>query len=228
LFGQGPVPGSTERPGLHYERLARTGFNIVAGVDEAGRGPLAGPVVAAAVILPPDPDPEWFDELRDSKQLSSSRRRRIYDQLLASRAALATAEVSVRVIERSNIALASRLAMVRALRKLPVRPDLVLVDGREGLRLTVAQWPLVKGDALSASIAAASIAAKVVRDEIMDVLHQRHPAYGFDRNRGYGTPEHLAALERLGPCDAHRRTFGPVRAMIERRAEQKDLFDRER
>jgi ribonuclease HII len=215
------------RPDFRYEHLARAGFQVVAGVDEAGRGPLAGPVVAAAVILPPESESDWLGVLDDSKQLSPGLRRDLYRKLIDSAAMVAWAEVSVREIERHNIAVASRLAMVQALDKLPVRPDLILVDGTDGLRYPIAHWPVIKGDSLSASIAAASIAAKEIRDGIMDRLHRRHPVYGFDHNRGYGTPDHLAALEKYGPCPAHRRTFAPVKAVIGRRSRQRGLFNHE-
>jgi ribonuclease HII len=215
------------RPDFRYERQARAGFQVVAGVDEAGRGPLAGPVVAAAVILPAETESDWLGVLDDSKQLTPALRRELFQRLTDSSAILAWAEVSVRLIERHNIAAASRLAMVRALDRLPIRPDLILVDGTDGLRYPIAHWPVVKGDSLSASIAAASIAAKEIRDGIMDRLHRQHPAYGFDHNRGYGTPEHLIALERYGPCPAHRRTFAPVKAIIERGTRQRGLFNHE-
>jgi ribonuclease HII len=196
-----------------YERAAwRTGLAHVAGVDEAGRGPLAGPVVAAAVILDPG---RRIRGLQDSKLLTAARRGALFDEILAWARAVGTAFVDPQTIDRVNILEATRLAMRQALADLSPRPDLVLIDA---LRLAGLPWPqraLVRGDRRSASIAAASIVAKVTRDRLMLEADLRFPEYGFGRNKGYPTPEHLAALRRHGPCPLHRRTFHGVWAQGE-------------
>jgi len=191
------------------ERALRArGFLLVAGVDEAGRGPLAGPVVAAAVILP-----EGFalDGLTDSKKVSAPKREKIYAILTATAEIFwAVAEAGVEEIDRLNILRATHLAMARAVERLPRRPDHALVDGLPVRGLPVAHTALVGGDGLSLSIAAASVIAKVTRDRIMTLLHEEYPRYGFARHKGYGVKEHLEALRNHGPCPAHRRTFQPV------------------
>jgi ribonuclease HII len=198
-----------DRPTLHYEREWRSrGHALVAGVDEAGRGPLAGPVCAAAVLLP-----EKFRHktLHDSKQLSAEQRHGIYDELIRARGVVwSVVLVDVEEIDRINILRATHLAMDRAVRQLSPAPDCVLLDGRP---VPDFSWPcqaLVKGDSLSLSIAAASVIAKVTRDRYMIAAAQQHPQYGFERHKGYGTRDHLEALRRHGPCALHRRTFEPV------------------
>jgi ribonuclease HII len=191
------------------ERALRArGFLLVAGVDEAGRGPLAGPVVAAAVILPDD---FALDGLTDSKKVSAPKREKIY-AILTARAEIlwAVAEASVEEIDRLNILRATHLAMARAIEALPRRPDHALVDGLPVRGLAVDHTALVKGDSLSLSIAAASIVAKVTRDRLMVELDAQYPQYGFARHKGYGVSEHIEALRNHGPCPAHRRTFQPV------------------
>ena len=199
---------------LAWRRLARAEARLagdgvtVAGVDEAGRGPLAGPVVAAAVIL--EPGGRW-DGLDDSKQLSAETREALYARVLAEARAFAWSVIGARSIDRLNIRRASLEAMRRAVARLRVTPALVPVDGHDGVPgLSLPQQAVVGGDARMLSIAAASVLAKVVRDRIMDRLDRVWPAYGFARHKGYGTPEHLAALERLGPCALHRYSFRPV------------------
>lgn len=199
-------------PDLSFEvaALAR-GHARVAGVDEAGRGPLCGPVVAAAVRLDPARIPEG---LNDSKALSASRREALFAALCAV-ADLAWAEASVAEIDEHNILRASHLAMERALAGLPGGADYALIDGNmipRGLALPAEAF--VKGDARSLSIAAASIVAKVVRDRIMVDLAQQHPGYGWERNAGYPTRDHLAALRDLGPTPHHRRSFRPVHNIL--------------
>lgn len=191
------------------ERALRArGFLLVAGVDEAGRGPLAGPVVAAAVILPED---FALDGLTDSKKVSAPKREKIYAILTATAEILwAVAEASVEEIDRLNILRATHLAMARAIEALPRRPDHALVDGLPVRSLPVDHTALVEGDSLSLSIAAASIVAKVTRDRLMIELDAQYPQYGFARHKGYGVREHLEALRKHGPCPAHRRTFAPV------------------
>ena len=186
----------------------------VAGLDEAGRGPLAGPVTAAAVVFLGPPPTALARLLDDSKKLTASRRDAAFVALQeAARAGLlehGIAAASVAEIGRLNILRASQLAMVRALARLPALPDLALVDGNQPPRLPCAVRCVVGGDAASFSIAAASILAKVVRDRAMARLDRRWPGYGFAAHQGYPTAAHRAALARLGPCPHHRRGFGPV------------------
>lgn len=201
------------RPSFRFERAAlRHGAKIVAGVDEAGRGPLAGPVVAAAVILP---DRYRLSGLNDSKQLSARQRDEFFLTLTTDPSVrFGVGIVDTEWIDRINILQATHRAMAEALRRLPVQPDHVLVDGLPVKSLTIAQTAIVKGDARSFSIAAASVIAKVTRDRLMLELHAQYPVYGFDQHKGYPTPEHLAALRAHGPCPVHRRTFGPVRERL--------------
>jgi ribonuclease HII len=187
------------------------GLRVVAGVDEAGRGPLAGPVVAAAVVLDPKRIPEG---LADSKALTAARREELFAAIVAT-SAVAFVAASTERIERLNIRGATLWAMSRAVAGLGVRAELALVDGRDAPPgLACAAEPVIGGDASVLSIAAASIVAKVARDRIMSRLGTRFPGYGFERHMGYGTPEHLAALAVLGPCVCHRRFFAPVAARL--------------
>ena len=184
---------------------------LVAGVDEAGRGPLAGPVVAAAVILD---DLQPIKGLADSKVLTALRRERLFDEIRAKALCCCIAEASVEEIDRLNILHATMLAMRRAVEGLRLLPAKVLVDGN---RLPVLKMPgeaIVKGDAKVPAISAASILAKVHRDRLCDTLHADHPQYGFATHKGYPTAEHLAALQRHGACAAHRRSYAPVRAVL--------------
>lgn len=189
------------------ERARRRAGQIVAGVDEVGRGCLAGPVVAAAVILP---DGAVIEGLNDSKQLTPAARERLNDEIRSQAIAVAVAAASVAEINRFNILGASRLAMRRALLALIDPPDFALVDGRDRLPLDLEHAAVIRGDASCACIAAASIVAKVARDRLMQDLDLDFPGYGFARHKGYGTAEHLAALLRLGPCQVHRQAFLPV------------------
>ncbi|MGB7405758.1 MAG: ribonuclease HII [Pacificimonas sp.] len=186
----------------------------VCGVDEAGRGPLAGPVVAAAVILDPDAIP---DGLSDSKMLSASRRDILFGKIEAS-AEVGVGVVGVAHIERLNILWATMLAMERAVDALAIHPAMTLIDGNRAPRWKRPCRTIVKGDAKCHSIAAASIVAKVTRDRMMAELDARHPGYGWSRNQGYGTAEHLAALVKLGPTAHHRAGFAPVRAALAKSA----------
>ncbi len=192
------------------------GFLRVAGVDEAGRGPLAGPVVAAAVVVPI----EWIESglpaelagLYDSKQLAEVQRERFFDFLTTNAAVchgIGVAEAPD--IDRCNILQATHRAMNAALAKLTPPPDHVLVDGRAVKSLAFPQTAVVKGDARSYSIAAASVLAKVTRDRLMNGYHAQWPHYGFDEHKGYGTPQHLAAISKHGPCPIHRMTFAPLK-----------------
>jgi len=184
---------------------------LICGVDEAGRGPLAGAVVAACVVLNPR---KPIEGLADSKQLTAGQRETLAVQIRANALAWAVASASVEEIDHINILQASLLAMRRALEALDVEPAQVLVDG---LYCPPSRWPskaVVQGDATVPAISAASILAKVARDADMCDLHVQRPEYGFDRHKGYHTPEHLAALQRHGPCAFHRRTFSPIREML--------------
>ncbi len=205
---------------LRFERQAwSAGCARVAGVDEAGRGPLAGPVVAAAVIFDPAflvaQERGELAGLTDSKKLSPAKRDHFF-ALLANRAELSigVGRAEVEEIDRLNILRATHLAMARALRALPGLPDHALVDGLPVPGLPCPSTAVVGGDGLSLSIAAASVVAKVTRDRLMQELDGLHPGYGLARHKGYGTPEHLEALRRLGPSPCHRRSFAPVSQLV--------------
>ncbi|WP_175734912.1 ribonuclease HII [Burkholderia ambifaria] len=185
---------------------------IVCGVDEAGRGPLAGPVVAAAVILDPA---RPIDGLDDSKALSAKKRDALYDLIVARASAFCVASASVDEIDTLNILHATMLAMKRAVEGLSVLPTLAQIDGNRCPMLTVRAEAIVSGDALVPSISAASILAKVTRDRMLVDLHDRFPVYGFNMHVGYSTPQHLAALREHGPCEVHRRSFAPVREALD-------------
>lgn len=195
-----------EQLGLHFEAPG-----LLAGVDEAGRGPLAGPVVAAAVILD---ELNPIKGLADSKQLTPLRRETLYDEIRARALCCSVAEASVEEIDRLNILQATMLAMRRAVEGLRLKPGKVLVDGNRIPVLKVAAEAVIGGDATVAAISAASILAKVHRDRLCLTLHALHPQYGFDGHKGYPTPEHLAALRAHGACPQHRRSFAPVREVL--------------
>lgn len=202
---------------FHYEQaLARNGVTLIAGVDEAGRGPLAGPVLAAAVILPPEwyeaGPPEELRDLNDSKQLNEAKREVFYT-LITSLPGIryGIAQLDAPVIDELNILRATHRAMQQALDQLKPAPAHILVDGLKVKTLTYPQTSIVKGDSLSYSIAAASILAKVTRDRLMLKYHAQYPEYGFAEHKGYGTAQHLAAIERHGPCSIHRRSFAPIK-----------------
>jgi ribonuclease HII len=199
------------RPSFRRERRAlNNGIWPVAGCDEAGRGPLAGPVVAAAVVLDPERIPRG---LNDSKKLDAAEREKLYEKICAS-AQVAVAFGSIARIDRDNILRASLWALARAVKALPVAPRLVYVDGNNRIDVGCDCTAVVSGDALVSSIAAASIVAKVTRDRLMGRLGLAHPGYGFERHMGYSVPEHFAALARLGPTVHHRRSFAPVAAKL--------------
>jgi ribonuclease HII len=181
---------------------------LLAGVDEAGRGPLAGPVVAAAVILNPA---RRIEGLNDSKKLSERARERLFDEVCAHALCCSIALASVEEIDELNILQATLLAMKRAVQGLRLRPAQVWVDGNRVPRIDLPVQAIVGGDAKVAAISAASILAKVHRDRLCMQLHDAHPGYGFDVHKGYPTPAHLEALRQRGPCTAHRRSFAPVR-----------------
>ncbi len=204
-----PLKEPALRPTFRRERRAlNSGVFPVAGCDEAGRGPLAGPVVAAAVVLDPARIPRG---LNDSKKLDADEREALYEKICAT-AQVAVAFGSIERIDRDNILRASLWALARAVKALPVRPKLVFVDGNMKIDCGCDCEAVVSGDALVNSIAAASIVAKVTRDRLMKRLGFHHPGYGFERHMGYSVPEHFDALMRLGPTIHHRRSFAPVAA----------------
>jgi ribonuclease HII len=204
-----PLPEPDPGPSFIRERRAmRRGIAPVAGCDEAGRGPLAGPVVAAAVILDPKRIPKGLD---DSKKLTAERRAELYEKICRS-AEVAVALAPPARIDVHNIRQASLWALARAVRALPVAPKLVFVDGCDRIAVDCECEAVIGGDGLILSIAAASIVAKVTRDRLMAKVGLAHPGYGFERHMGYSVPEHFAALERLGPTIHHRRSFAPVAA----------------
>ncbi len=189
------------------------GHTIIAGVDEAGVAPLAGPVVAAAVVLPPE---ARLPRLNDSKQVTAEIRAILYEEITRVAIAVSIGQASVEEIDQLNVLQATRRAHKRAIEGLPLRPHLVLIDGRFAAEAPVVQLAIIDGDATCASIAAASIVAKVTRDRLMDQLAARYPGYGFMRNKGYGTRAHLDAIRRLGITPVHRRSFFPVKGWQEK------------
>ena len=195
-----------------YERLLRQqGYSHIAGIDEAGRGPLAGPVTIGYVILPLDCH---LPQLNDSKKLTAAQREGLY-QLILEKALCATSfVVDVPVIDEINIYQATRQGMYSVIKEAALKPDAVLIDAVPLPELTIHNQSLIGGDAISASIAAASIIAKVERDRIMKDLSLEYPQYGFDQHKGYGTAEHIQALHKYGPCPIHRQTFEPVKSLI--------------
>ncbi len=200
----------TKVPGvfLPFEEEARhAGYYTIVGIDEAGRGPLAGPVVAAAVVLP------WgcpIQGVQDSKRLTARQRDTVYARIQANAVAYGIGMMSPQEIDRHNILWATRQAMCHAVQQLCCAPDVLLIDGPLALPLLLPQRPIIRGDACCASIAAASILAKVTRDRLMCDYAQQFPAYGFDKHKGYPTSEHYARLRQHGPCAIHRRTFRGV------------------
>ena len=207
---------------LKFEtELRRDGFERIAGVDEAGVGPMAGPVVAGAVVLPPD---YRLRELDDSKKLDEATRDALADRLQADAVAWAVGIAEVEEIDKLNVYQAGLLAMRRAVEALPVQPDYLLVDARTIRDCAVPQRGIVRGDSLSASIAAASIIAKTTRDRIMLELDRRYPGYGFAAHKGYPTPEHFRTLRELGVSPVHRRSYRPVREVLGLEPTQTTLF----
>ena len=196
-----------------FETSARAcGFRRIAGLDEAGRGPLAGPVVAAAVILPRRCT---LDVLDDSKLLSADQRHSLFTRITSCAQDWGIGTASEHEIDELNILVATRLAGYRAIESLDIPPDYLLLDALQIPTVFIHQRPIIKGDQLSVSIAAASIVAKVTRDRIMDTYHERFPDYQFHLHKGYPTAEHLKRLRQFGPCAGHRRSFGPVQACLD-------------
>ena len=187
---------------IEFDRGYRTGACVIAGMDEVGRGPLAGNVVTACVVMPEDPVILWID---DSKKLSESRREKVFDEIMTHAIHVGIGEVTPEEIDRINILEATRKAMQEAASQIPA--DIFLIDAVTKLGLNGREIPIIKGDATSYNIAAASIIAKVTRDRQMIEMDRLYPEYGFKRNKGYGTKEHIEALKKFGPCPIHRRSF---------------------
>jgi ribonuclease HII len=198
----------------HEDDLRSQGYDLIAGIDEVGRGALAGPVVASAVILPHPANLPWFGLVRDSKELTSRKRESLFDLINKEAVAVGIGIVPCQVIDSINILKATRLAMMQAVEKLPRQPSFLLID-----RVTLSQCPIPQrgitgGDKLCLSIASASIIAKVTRDHMMEEFDQIYPGYGFARHKGYGTGIHMSCLRKLGPSPIHRLYFAPVRNLI--------------
>ncbi len=196
---------------LFESKAIEKGFSHIAGIDEAGRGPLAGPVVSAAVLLPPsfhDPD------IIDSKKLSPKKRSYLYEKLYDQAVSIGIGIVDNIEIERINILNASLLSMAISVKNLNPQPDFLLIDGTFKIPMDLPQEPVIRGDALSISIAAASIIAKVSRDRLMERYHQDYPQFGFSRHKGYPTKAHKEAIEKFGCCPIHRRTFKGVKEYL--------------
>ncbi|WP_439741116.1 ribonuclease HII [Bacillus pseudomycoides] len=196
-----------------YEKALREkGLSYIAGIDEVGRGPLAGPVVTAAVVLPGD---FYIPGLNDSKKLSEAKRERFYDEIKEQAIAIGVGIVSPQVIDEINIYQATKRAMLDAIANLACTPEHLLIDAMK-LPTPIPQTSIIKGDAKSISIAAASIIAKVTRDRMMKELGKEYPAYGFEQHMGYGTKQHLQAIEMYGVLEEHRKTFAPIKDMIQK------------
>ncbi len=191
----------------YEEQARRGGARLVAGVDEVGRGPLAGPVVAAAVVLPAD---FRSDGINDSKKLSVQQRSKAFVRICRQASGIGLGVIDAEVIDRLNILQASLLAMATAIDQLTPQPDYLLIDGNQPVKRSIPQMTLTRGDSRSISIAAASIVAKVTRDRLMEDYHRRYPGYGFDRHKGYPTRAHRKAVKTLGCCPIHRRSFRGV------------------
>ena len=194
-------------------KASHQGFKNIAGIDEAGRGPLAGPVVAAAVIFPSQVN---IPGLNDSKKLSNKKREELFPKIQEISVSYGVAVVGQKVIDKINILQAARLAMKQAVETLKITPGLLLIDGNQKIDSTLNQWAIVKGDSRSLSIAAASVLAKVTRDRIMDDYHKLYPQYEFNRHKGYGTKLHRNLIQEHGPCPIHRNTFKGVSEYINR------------
>ncbi|GAM11430.1 ribonuclease HII [Geobacter sp. OR-1] len=198
-------------------RARRRGFKLIAGIDEAGRGPLAGPVVAAAVILPHGLEIPGLD---DSKKLTPQKRETLIEEINAKALAVAVGVADHSMIDRINILQATLVAMMQAVSNLQLPPDFLLIDGISNIQANIPQQTVKKGDSLSASIAAASIVAKVTRDRMMDGFDRQYPGYGFAGHKGYGSAAHFAAIAQLGPCEIHRKSFRGVREHLDHEPEE--------
>lgn len=212
-----------ETMSVYEKRLRADGYKRIAGIDEAGRGPLAGPVVAACCILPED---ALFEHLNDSKQLTPEIREKLYGEIISfPNVEFSIAIIDVETIDQINILQATFLAMQRAVAHLKIQPDHLLIDGNQVPHFTIPTVALIEGDALSVSIAAASILAKVTRDRLMIELDQKWPEYGFKQHKGYATDQHIAAIKKHGPCPIHRKSFDPVKSILNPPSVQIDLFN---
>ena len=205
----------------YEEQLEDLGIKYIAGVDEVGRGPLAGPVVVAAVILPLN---LRIKGINDSKKLSLKKRNELYKIILNEALAVNVSFIDERVIDEINIYEATKKGMLEAISGLKIKPEHVLIDAMPLRELAIAHTSIIHGDALSASIGAASIIAKVTRDEYMDKMDIKYPNYGFKHHKGYCTKEHLEALEKYGPCEIHRKSFAPVKKFYTKQLSL-DLFE---
>jgi len=194
--------------------LSAEGYHLIAGVDEAGRGALAGPVVAAAVILPPSPDFRWLESVRDSKELPAAKREFLFDFIKQDSIAVSVGIIAPQTIDVIGILNATKIAMCYAVEQLAIPPDFLLIDFLRLTQLRISQKPIVRGDKLCLSIACASIIAKVTRDRIMVELDQLHPGYGLADHKGYGTRKHVSCLCQNGPSPIHRHSFAPVKEAI--------------
>lgn len=202
---------------LENNIITKTGFRLIAGLDEAGRGAIAGPIVAAAVILPFDqPDRlNALEEVNDSKQLSARSRERLFEIIQKHALSCGIASIAAEEIDQTGISLANKAAMRQAVRQLCPPPEFLIIDGRIRLgQLSIPQQSIVRGDSLSYSIAAASILAKVARDRIMQDLDGMYPGYAFAKHKGYCTRQHQSLVEQIGPCPVHRHSFAPIRQTL--------------
>lgn len=204
------------------KRLKSEGFSRIAGVDEAGRGPLAGPVVAAACIIP---DGVFFESLNDSKLLNADQRNTLFEQITTCPNLIyGIGIIDIKTIDRINILQATFAAMRKAVEELSIQPDYILIDGNQLPMFDIPSESLVHGDSLSVSIAAASIIAKVTRDRIMEEMDGKWPEYGFKQHKGYATEQHLDAIQKFGPCSIHRKSFDPIRSMLNPQPVQIEMF----
>lgn len=199
---------------LYEEKCYESGYKYVCGIDEVGRGPLAGPVVAAAVILKKD---SYFPGLCDSKKLSSLKREELYKKIISEAVSYSLVELDNYEIEKYNIYEATKIAMKGAIKKLSIQPDFILVDAMPLGDVSIPNYSIIKGDDKSVSIAAASVIAKVYRDRLMKEYAKKYPYYDFENNMGYGTKKHLEGLKNHGICEIHRRDFEPIKSMIKKR-----------
>jgi ribonuclease HII len=205
----------SQLPNLYHENeLKSQGYELIAGIDEVGRGALAGPVVAGAVILPHPANLPWFELVRDSKELNYRKRESLFDLITKEAVAVGIGIIPPQVIDSINILKATRLAMMQAVEKLPKQPNFLLIDRLSLSQCPIPQRGITRGDKLCLSIACASIIAKVTRDRMMEEFDKTYPGYGFARHKGYGTRIHLSCLRKLGPSPIHRLYFAPVRKII--------------
>lgn len=189
---------------LYEKEYLNKGYNNICGCDEAGRGPLAGPVVVASVIMPLD---DIIDGIDDSKKLSEKKREELYDKIISKAKSFKISIISEKIIDEINILNATKRGMEEAINNLSIKPDFALVDAVKGLKLNCEYLPLIKGDYLSYSIGCASILAKVTRDKLMKEMSKKYPNYEFDKHKGYGTKQHIELLKRYGKCEIHRDSF---------------------